>query len=193
MHELVERAFLQWTNGKSPLEARISIFEKIRDIPYAIIPEISNADGFHRILEIGKGSCSPKHLLLANMFERLGITVLLAVYPFRWPSVEMEVPQVIYDTLAKLPDDHHMACKAVINERLVLVDATVDPALEKLGLPVNKSWDGISDTLLAVEPSGEELLFHPSEAGMINSIMIDPAHLDFFNRFNSWLEEIRGT
>jgi hypothetical protein len=191
MCQLVDRAFLEWTSGKNPLEARITIFEKIRDIPYAIIPEISNADNFPRILDIGKGSCTPKHLLLASMFERLGITVLLVVYPFRWPSVEMEVPQEINNTLATLPDDHHMACKALINERLVLVDATVDPALEKLGLPVNKSWDGMNDTLLAVEPSDEEMLFHPSEASMINKIMVDPVHIEFYDRFNSWLDDIR--
>jgi len=192
MHDLVEHAFRNWTNDKTPVEARVTIFEQIRNIPYAIVPEISNADNFPRILDIGRGSCSPKHLLLASMFEKLGITVLLVVYPFRWPSVEMDVPQDIHDTLAMLPDDHHMACKAVINDRLVLIDATVDPALEKLGLPVNKSWDGISDTMLAVEPSGEEMLFHPSEASMINSVMVDQLHLEFYARFNSWLEEVRA-
>ncbi len=191
MEPIVERKFQQWTAGKTPVEARISVFEKIRDIPYGLIPEISNADNYGRILAINKGSCTPKHLLLAYMFGRLGITVLLAVYPFRWTDVRIDFPPDIQSIIDTLPDDHHMACKAEIEGRLVLVDATVDPALEKIGLPVNKSWDGFADTQRAVEPYGEVTLYHPLEAQYINSVMIDPQHLEFFIRVNSWLDEVR--
>jgi len=190
MH-LVERKFHQWTCGKRPVEARISVFERIRDIPYGLIPEINNGDNYNRILAFNKGSCTPKHLLLADMFARLGITVLLAVYPFRWNDVRIDFPPDLQPIIDILPDDHHMACKAEIEGRLVLVDATVDPALEKIGLPVNKFWDGFSDTQPVVDPSGEITLYHPLEAQYINSVMIDRAHLDFYARVNSWLDEVR--
>ncbi len=192
MQSVVEQRFLEWTAGRTPIEARISIYEQIRDIPYAIIPELNSPANYSRILNLGKGSCTPKHLLLADMFERLGITVLLAVYPFRWTDVEIDFPAEIKAFIDRLPDDYHMACKAEIDGRLVLVDATVDAPLERLGLPVTRNWDGFSDTLPAVEPAGEEQLFHPSEARFINSVMTDEAHLEFFQKLNAWLDEVRG-
>ncbi len=192
MQSIAAQRFIEWTEGRNLVDARISIYRKIRDIPYAVIPEISNADSFAEILNVGKGSCTPKHLLLASMFEKLGDTVLLAVYPFRWSDVEIDFPSEIKSIIDTLPDDHHMACKAEIDGRLVVVDATVDSTLEKLGLSVNTEWNGFSDTFLAVEPSGPAQLFHPSEARHINSMMIDKTHLEFFAQLNSWLDEIRN-
>lgn len=191
MQSILEETFRQWTVGLDPVAARIRLFERIRDIPYAIVPEISNADRFPEILSIGRGSCTPKHLLLADMFGKLGITVLLLIYPFRWSEVEIDFPPDIRKIVDSLPPDHHMASQAEIAGRLVTVDATVDPALARLGLPVNTGWDGFSDTVLAVAPSDEPVLFHPAEARQINSTMIDTAHLGFFNRLNSWLDEVR--
>jgi len=78
-----------------------------------------------------------------------------------------------------------LACKIEFEERLVLVDATVDLPLEEIGLPVTKDWDGMSDMALAVEPSGEEQIYHPSEAGLISNVFIDELHLAFF-------ESLRG-
>ena len=191
MNPIIDLKFCEWTEGKGSLEARISIFEHIRDIPYATIPRIISAQHYAEILTLGKGSCTPKHLLLADMFEQLGITVLLAVYPFRWADVEIDLPPSLQERVESLPDDYHLACRAEIGGNLVLVDATVDLALEMLGLPVNREWDGVSDTLLAVEPSGEEQLYHPSEAMFINNVSIDAAHLAFFDELNSWLDEVR--
>ncbi len=74
----------------------------------------------------------------------------------------------------------------------MLVDATIDTALAAIGLPVNRNWDGFSDTLPAVEPAGEEQLFHPSEASSTSNPLTDEAHLEFFQRLNSWLDEVRG-
>ena len=92
MQDIADQKFRDWTEGKSPQAARIAVFEKIRDIPYAIIPRLISAENYMDILNIGKGSCTPKHLLLASMYEKLGITVLLAVYPFQWANVEIEFP-----------------------------------------------------------------------------------------------------
>jgi hypothetical protein len=78
-----------------------------------------------------------------------------------------------------------------IDGRLVLIDATLDPALQKVGLPVNEEWDGIRDTLLAVNPCGEEQLYHPSEAHLMQSRVADEKSLAFYNELNSWLEKVR--
>ena len=192
MQDIVDKKFREWTEGKTPLQARISIFEKIRDIPYAIIPKLISADNYAEILDIGKGSCTPKHLLLAYMYEKLGITVLLAVYPFRWADVDIEFPPSLKDRVDSLSDDHHLACKAEVEGKLILIDATADLPLERLGLPVNRDWDGISDMVMPIPPSGDEQIFHPSEARHINNVFIDEAHLVFFDEFNSWLEKVRA-
>ena len=44
MAELVEGKFREWTRGEDVVSARVSIFEKIRDIPYAVIPEINDVE-----------------------------------------------------------------------------------------------------------------------------------------------------
>jgi hypothetical protein len=191
MLSVVDNLFRELTEGRNDLEVRISIFERIRDIPYAIVPRLISAENYLEILKIGKGSCTPKHLLLADLYKKLGLTVLLAVYPFRWADVDIELPPRLKKQANSLPDDHHLACKVEIEGKLVLIDATVDMPLQILGLPVNIGWDGKVDMLMPVNPSGDEQLFDPSEAKYINNVYIDDEHLAFFNSLNHWLSEIR--
>ena len=190
MTAIINRKFREWAKGKSAVEARISIYEKIRDIPYAIVPELISSKRYVEIFKLGRGSCTPKHFLLSSMYERLGIMVLYAVYPFRWADVEIDYPPKLRELANSLPISNHLACRVEIEGRLVLVDATVDLALGRLGLPVNSEWDGLSDTLLPIEPLGEEQLYHPYEAAYIN-VAIDDSHLAFYSELNSWLEEVR--
>lgn len=191
MPDIVDQKYKDWTEGKTAVEARIAVFKKIRDIPYAIIPRLISADNYTEVLTIGKGSCTPKHLLLASLYEKLGITVLLAVYPFRWADVDIELPHQLKVFADSLPDDHHLACRAEINGKLILIDATVDLPLQNLGLPINSHWDGVSDMLMPITPSGDEQIFHPSEASHINNVFIDDAHLLFFDEFNAFLDSVR--
>lgn len=190
MAEIIETKFTQWTQAKNAVQTRVNIYQKIRDIPYAVIPELNDAERYVEILEYGRGSCMPKHLLLCNMYERLGLLVLFAVYPFRWNKVEINYPPRLKKLAEELPTSHHLACRVDIDGELVLVDATLDPALEKLGLPVNKEWDGVSNTLLPISPCGEEQLYHPSEA-YLTQAGYDEKSLTFYSEFNRWLEEAR--
>ena len=48
---------------------------------------------------------------------------------------------------------NHLACRVYLEDRYVLVDATVDPPLGRIGLPFAQSWDGKSDTPLPVLPN----------------------------------------
>jgi len=179
-----------WSQGKSPLEARISIYNKIRDIPYAIVPELIHHRRYAGILTIGKGSCTPKHFLLCEMYRKLGITVLYACYPFRWDEVKVDYPPTLKKMARTLPPSYHVACKAEIDGKMVLIDATLDPAMEHLGLPVNKNWDGISDTLLPIVPCGDEQLYHPNEASQIRP-SLDSKWQAFYKELNVWLAEVR--
>ena len=190
MTEIVEQRFREWTQGKNAAQAKISIYHKIRDIPYAIIPELNDAERYLEILKHGKGSCTPKHFLLCNMYQRLGMLVLYVVYPFRWDEAASDYPPRLRRLAEAMPTSYHLACRVDIGGKLVLVDATLDPALKSLGLPVNEEWDGVSDTLLPMNPCGEEQLYHPSEAYLMQA-RYDEKSLAFYNEFNRWLEEVR--
>ena len=62
--------------------------------------------------------------------------------------------------------------------------------LKRLGLPVNGKWDGISKTLLPVNPCEEGPLYYPSEA-YLQRALPDEKSLAFSDELNSWLEQIR--
>ncbi|MGV8057906.1 MAG: hypothetical protein AB2L12_07795 [Smithellaceae bacterium] len=190
MDHIIDRTFAEWTENKTPLEARIAVFEKIRDIPYAVIPELVNYNKFTDILRINKGSCTPKHFLLGEMYKRIGLSVFFVVYPFRWDYVALEYPPYLEKLAKSVPMNHHIACRVDIEDCLVLVDATVDLGLEGLGIPVNKSWDGIHDTLLPLEPLGEEEFYDSSEAALMESSFTDES-LIFYQELNVWLESVR--
>ena len=189
----IDQKFNEWTKGLDPLQARINIFNRIRDIPYAIVPEIMDYRGYANILKIGKGSCSPKHFLLCEMYRRLGLSVLYIVYPHRWDEIAEiigEYSDRLKDMALALPVSRHIACKVEIDGKLVLVDATLDLSLRKAGFRVNAGWDGKSDTMLPVTPCGEEEWYHPSEARLMKT-SLDTQFQAFYPKFNRFLEQIR--
>lgn len=187
----VGAALCAWTAGLGRREALIEVYRRIRDIPYAIVPELVDPTGYVRILEVGKGSCSPKHFLLCNMFQRLGVEVLYAVFPFEWGASGVLYPDRIKRLAAGAGQGYHLACRVAVEGRLALVDATLDPPLRKLGLPVNPDWDGRSDTLLPMVPGSPELLYHPSEAALMPVPILDEASAAFYRELNAWLETAR--
>ncbi|MFC1848543.1 hypothetical protein ACFLXV_04470 [Chloroflexota bacterium] len=186
-----DEKFREWVEGRNDLEARIDIFERIRDIPYAIIPELNDHERYVDLLTIGKGSCTPKHMLLCEMYRRLGLSVLYVVYPFRWDEVELDYPPRLMKLARALPTSHHLACRVDINGKLILVDATLDTELRQMGLPVNESWDGVSDTRLAITPCGEEQIHHPHEAALLTP-QYDDRSLAFNRELNRWLDAFRN-
>lgn len=190
MADMIEEKFIQWTRGQEDLPARISIYSGVRDIPYAVVPELNSAEKYVEILKYGKGSCIPKHFLLCNMYQRLGMLVLYAIYPFRWDEAGIDFPPRLKKLAQAIPMSYHLACRVDIEGDLVLVDATLDPALEKLGLPVNKEWDGVSNTLLPIIPCGEEELYYPSEI-FFEQTQYDDNLMTFYSELNRWLDEVR--
>ena len=104
MTAIIDERLRQWAEREDPLHARIRVFEKIRDIPYAVIPELNSIDKYQEILTLNKGSCTPKHFLLCDMYQRLGMTVLFVVYPFRWDEFEVYYPPHLKKLARQLPD-----------------------------------------------------------------------------------------
>ena len=190
---IVDEKFKDWTKGLTPIQARINVFNKIRDIPYAVVAEIMDYRGYKNILKVGQGSCSPKHFLLCEMYQRLGLPVLYVVYPHRWDEIAEIMGEYsirLKDMAQALPVSHHLACKVEINDRLVLVDATFDLPLQKAGFKVNANWDGLSDTLLPVTPCGEEEWYHPSEARLMKTSLSEQFRA-FYPELNTFLDQMR--
>ena len=197
--DIVQRTFAEWTKGLSGRDARISIFNQIRDIPYAVIPEINNpVDGPEGLLKRMKGSCGPKHFLLGRMFEMLRIPTQYVTYPFSWNVTSVAYPPELRKLAEDVPIGYHLACKARIENQWVVVDATWDRPLARVGFPVNESWDGVSDTRLAVEPLDEIINENAQErmrfvqARKSSWTTDDHARTDHFTTaLNKWLEDVR--
>lgn len=188
---VLEDKLRQWTAGKKGREAMVAVYYRIRDIPYGILPELNDPNEYLRILDTNMGSCTPKHLLLCNMFERLGLSVLYVVYPYRWAEFEELYPPELWKLALRMPPANHLACKVEIDGHMVLVDATVDPPLARIGLPVNTTWDGLSDTLLPVLPTGEEQIYSPSEASLMPPPDVNDNARAFYAALNEYFQEIR--
>jgi len=189
---IISQKFEEWTKNKGKIEARISVFEGIRNIPYAVIRELLDSErGPPAMLKLNRGSCQPKHFLLEQFYTKLGIPTLYVRYAFRWDEIEMDYPARLKELSRKMPLTYHLACKAIIDDRLVLVDATLDPPLETLGLPVNKDWDGFSDQWLPITPLDEEI-YHSSEKGHFEPPLFNEIEIGFYDGLNKWLDEVRA-
>jgi len=191
---------LQWTENRSPEKSRIAVFEHIRDIPYAIIPELRGPQrGPSGILELNKGSCQPKHYLLAILFAKLGLEIKYVTYPFYWGRQPIKYPPELKALLKELPPAYHLTLKARINGKWVLVDATFDLVLKKAGFPVNLTWDGSSDSLNAVLPLeeiihesiAERVSFEAQQKSLYSQQQIK-AYAEFVDKLNAWLLRLRA-
>ena len=191
VNDLVDQKLHEWTYGEEPREARITIYYNIRDIPYAAIPELREPQRYYEILSFNAGSCTPKHLLLGKMYEKIGLEVLYAVYPFRWEDFTLVYPENLRRLAEDMPEARHLACRVNIDGKLTLVDATFDLPLGAAGFPVNQEWDGMKDTILAVSPCGEEKLYDSSEIFIVQSRPRDDRSLAFYNALNIWLKQLR--
>lgn len=196
---ILDKKFSEWTKGLEAKEARISIFNHIRNIPYAIIPELRDPEvGTTGILDLNKGSCQPKHFLLAVFFDKLNIPVKYVSYSFKWQDQPLEFPDNFKEVLNSLPLSYHLACKAYIEYKWVSVDATYDPTLKTAGFPVTEEWNGLDDTKNAVIPV-EEIIHESLEERVNYELAQKSRYTDeekllsgkFVEKLNSWLESIR--
>lgn len=197
--KLLAEKFAQWTKSLSAKSARISIYQHIRDIPYAIVPSLRDPKtGPSGMIRMNKGSCVPKHFLMALMMGELGLQVKYVTHLFNWNDPAIKFPPALRKVAKNMPITAHLATKVSIEGRWTLVDATYDLSLKKAGFPVNESWDGASDTKNAVIPIEEvvheSLQERLSFAGKRVGEYTDKersAYAEFTKKLNYWLEELR--
>ncbi|MDD4183445.1 MAG: hypothetical protein PHT53_06465 [Candidatus Omnitrophica bacterium] len=196
---ILDKKFSEWTKGLEPKETRISVFTHIRDIPYAIVPQFRDPDvGTSGILDLNKGSCQPKHFLLAAFFDKLNIPIRYVSYPFKWQDQPLSFPDSFKEVLQELPTSYHLACKAYIEYKWVSVDATYDPALKTAGFPITEEWNGLDDTKNAVMPI-EEIIHGSLEERLSYELAQKSRYTEkekllsgeFVEKLNSWLLSIR--
>ena len=130
--DIVEKKFEEWTKGLSSEESRIRIFERIRDIPFAIVLELfSLKKGPGEMLVRNKGFCVPKHHLLGMMYQRLGVPVRYCTYSFRWNELGADYPAdlkeqadiVIFDSPPALAVTDATVLSSQVDGVLLVVDA----------------------------------------------------------------------
>ncbi|MDO8536394.1 MAG: hypothetical protein Q7S30_05270 [Candidatus Omnitrophota bacterium] len=191
--------FTEWTRSLTAKSARISIYQHIRDIPYAIISELRDPkSGPSGLISINNGSCVPKHFLMALMMGELGLPVKYVTYLFKWNDPAIKFPPALKRIVKNMPITAHLATKVNIDGKWILVDATYDPPLRKAGFPVTEIWDGVSDTKNAVIPIEEvvheSLQERLSFAGKRVGEYTDKersTYAEFSKKLNYWLEELR--
>lgn len=198
-NNLIDIKFLEWTLGMDPVSARISLYKHVRDIPYAIIAELRDPfTGPAGMLRMNKGSCVPKHFLLGEMLVKIGIPIKYASYIFNWDDKNIGYPRDLRELTRKMPQTAHLAVKALIDDKWVLLDATWDPPVKDGGFPVNQDWDGYSDTKNAVIPVKE--IIHESLQERVDfssrqresySETEKAAYTLFTAKLNDWLDSLR--
>ena len=142
--KLIKKKALELSKGKSETEARISIFNYVRDIPYYVQPNQNPLDAMKQ----NRGNCGQKARLLNLLLKEIGIHTKFISMEYRLDRLPM--PSHILKTL-QLKTDYHLANMIRRGNRWILLDATADPGLAKGKFHVNE-WDGKSDTKPFVKP-----------------------------------------
>lgn len=170
-------------------ERIVFLFELVREIPYGNIGKRS----LSAVLEQKKGSCSGKHLLLGNLYELLGLKVKYMMGKTNLRDLNRIFPSEL--RLAEDVIDFHNYLKICPESNWLTVDATFDSALAKLGLPVNKEWQGDKDCRLAFRVESEvevsDLLEAKRQA--LASLPERKKRLrdDAFSRIEQWIKKSR--
>ncbi len=152
MHAEYQHIIKKWTKNQS-LEAKIiTLFEKVRDIPYGDIGSRNPLDVYKQ----NRGTCSGKHELLKALYKELGIPVKDFIIMHRFKELPILFPiniQKILNTTDII--DPHNFIKIEIDGKWITVDVTWDKNLKKLGFPINENWDGKTNLNISVVPEGK--------------------------------------
>lgn len=196
--DIILERFQEWTDGMNPLDASISVYDHIRDIPYAVVYGRNPETAQEEMLLENRGSCTAKHTLLSEMFERLGIQTRYVSHIFSWTDFPRQYPKELAELAAQMPHSDHLFCQAYIGRDWVNVDATWDSKLSNSGFPVNENWDGLSSQYPAVKHKTQ--IIHDSiedRTRLKKDLMSNYTEAQkavqpiFYPKFNGWLESLR--
>lgn len=123
------------------MEKIVKLFNKVQKIPYKVVPfkkeEITE--------EIVCGDCRHKTYLLKKLLDRENIDSKIVFVLFDWN--DLPIPKKILSILKKSGTVWgHKIIEARINGKVLKIDCSWDPGLEKEGFPVTKEWNGLENT-----------------------------------------------
>lgn len=181
----------QWLDGIDATDAGIArLFERVRDIPFAFAPH-TDAE---TLLQTGSGTCAPKHALLAQLYERLGVQTRFVYVTYRLDEMPGDFPSelrpLVHDGVVR----GHAALQILRDGRWLEVDATFDRPLKASGFVVTEDWDGRSSMPLVVTPLARvESLESPARKEALLGIEHRTAlPRDVVARVNAWFEGHRS-
>lgn len=173
---------------------RIAVFTFVRDLPY----DYPASRDPEEALRQGRGSCSGKHALLAEMLGVLGYETKVLYVRHRLNDVMLPYPP----HLAQFLDEHelfdiHNFVRARIEGRWISLDVTWDRPLTAFGFPVNMEWDGFSDTTIAAGPF--EVIATGTVSEQEKEVLLQDilppdsyaARREFFVMLAAWLKTLR--
>ena len=191
-NDVVRERFAVWTRGCDPLRARVALFERVRDIPYAYPASRDPVE----VLQRWRGSCSGKHYLLGALFRLLGLPVRHMICTHRFNESPIVFPPPMQELLRKNEIvDLHEYLQVAIDGTWVDIDATWERALREFGFPVNEDWDGQRAMLVSVVP--EDLTVAEQDPERLKEELLSKLtprqrtlRKQFLGALSSWIDEL---
>ena len=152
MNSEYQKIIDSWTENQKLEVAVITIFEKVRDIPYG---DIGSRDPL-QVYKQNKGTCSGKHALLKGLYTTLEIPVKESLIMHCFNKLPVIFPQNIQQIIkGSTIFDPHNFIQIQRNNKWLTLDVTWDIGLKKLGFPVNENWSGFESLPISVAKGGE--------------------------------------
>jgi hypothetical protein len=196
MNDFYSNLIDKWQIKNSKILPQISIFNKVRDIPYGSTGEREPEE----IVRNNLGSCSGKHILLSNLLRKLGMKTKIATCLHHFEKAlpfNETYPKRLKDIINNynVIDFHHFV-RLYVDGSWVALDASWDAPLQYFGFPVNLNWDGRSDTIIAVKPikfyddTDDIIMFKQKLLGTLKPQESD-VRSEFLKLLTDWLRSIR--
>ena len=152
MENVYKKLVEKWTQNQSFEQKIISLFKKVRDIPYGNIGSRNPLD----ILEKNCGTCSGKHFLLKELYKTLNIPVKDFIVIHKFNNLQVDFPSEIKEFLQnnEIIDPHNYIQIKPFN-KWITVDVTWNLALKQFNFPVNEYWNGKENMPISVAISNE--------------------------------------
>jgi len=128
----------------------IDAYNRIRKVHYKIVDLDYSLLNSNLLIDSNGASCTPRHVVLSDLFRKSGFETRFCVYEFQWADFKLKFPEHITVLLKKISVDFHTNLEIKIGNEWILIDATWDDTLIDTGLPDTKQWNGRESTINAV-------------------------------------------
>lgn len=165
-------------------EKIIKTFEFVQKIPY----RVCKFESIDELITNNFGDCRHKHSFLFEVYSKLGLKVEKIIVLFDWK--DLPIPNEKLEILKKSGTIFpHEALYLFRDNKKILVDATWEPRLEKIGFPITKKWDGKSNTKNITDNKVENLSLEEYKAKKKNLGLVREEILHFADEINDFLKE----